>query len=257
MLTAAALVPPTPLLVPGAAGRATVLQPERDAALAAAGGLVASAPELVVVLTATGPWLDGPARPSLGAAGIPDADLGWPGATSGPVVTHVPSAVGLRLLARVGWRGPTALRAAAGAEAGGRNGVGSRRARGRPDGTALADRGSALVADRPAALLVVAGGSVRRGEAAPLAPDPRAAEADEAFLRWLRNGCPGDVPIDAGTAEELGADLWAPAQVLGGALADARRAGDRIAADVALTDPFGAAYLVGSWMVDRSGDVGP
>jgi hypothetical protein len=247
VLTAAALVPPTPLLVPGVSGRTPVLQAERDAALAAVGRLVASAPEVVVVVTATGPMLDGPVRPSLGAAGVPDADLAWPGPSLGAVVTHVPSAVGLHLLQRAGWGGATQLRPAAG---------GARTDRAPDDpggddgwsGAALARRGAALVADRPTALLVVAGGSVRRGDAAPLPADPRAAGADEALLAWLRGGCAGPVPIDRAMAAELGIDLWAPAQVLAGALAQAREGARGLVADVALADPFGAAYLTGSWI---------
>lgn len=226
VLTAAALVPPTPLLVPGAAGRAVVLEAERTAALEAVRRLVASGPDVVVVLSADGPGTDAPGRATLAGAGVPDAMLGWsPEERPGAVVTHVPSAVGLLLLERAGWHGRTVLR---------------------PAGS------SADAPDRegPFALLVTAGGSVRRGDGAPLPADTRAAAADAALLGWLRASCAGPCPVDPGTAAELGMDLWAPAQELAGSLGRARdHCG--VTADVLLSDPFGAAYLVGTWTVTR------
>lgn len=226
MLTAAALVPPTPLLVPGAAGRAAVLEAERAAALTAVRRLVASRPGVVVVLSADGPETDAPGRATLAGAGVPDAMLGWrPEERPGAVVTHVPSAVGLLLLEQAGWHGRTVLRSAgSSADAQGREG--------------------------PFALLVTAGGSVRRGDGAPLPADVRAAAADDAMLAWLRASGAGPCPVDPGAAAELGADLWAPAQMLAGALERARGQGG-VAADVLMTDPFGAAYLVGTWAVSR------
>src|SRR5689334_178266 len=107
MLVAAALVPDTALLVPGAAGEADVLVGLRTAAVEAV-DVVVEAEVRTVVVVAPGPVareLSGTVRPSLGAAGVPDDLLWWPVdpvALPGPGrdVPAVASAIGLHLLAR-------------------------------------------------------------------------------------------------------------------------------------------------------------
>src|SRR4051794_10443356 len=128
MLLAAAVLPETALLVPGAAGRAEVLGDVRDAALAAvsAGPPAPPAPRALaavsavlrarperVVVVAPGPEpreLPGPVRAGLGAAGVPDAALGrpLPGAP-GAAMAGVGASVGLILLDRVGASVPVSV----------------------------------------------------------------------------------------------------------------------------------------------------
>src|SRR5690554_2389637 len=75
VLIAAALVPDTALLVPGASGRSELLAAERSAALEAVRRVVAAGPGRLVVVAAPaprGPGLrtTGPVRPTLAAAGL-------------------------------------------------------------------------------------------------------------------------------------------------------------------------------------------
>lgn len=140
MLTAA-LVPDTPLLVPGVSGRAEVLTGLRAAAVRAAATVVAAEPEVVVVVAPgrADRELTGPFAASLAAAGVPDTALGWPaevvaglGGPAGqeptarpasaaqPTLGPTPAAgsppavapaglganVALLLLAQAGWTGP-------------------------------------------------------------------------------------------------------------------------------------------------------
>ncbi|MCU1432064.1 MAG: hypothetical protein JWP95_1169, partial [Actinotalea sp.] len=82
MLVAAALVPQTALMVPGAGGSATVLADARAAALTTLADVIATDPDLVVVVVPGA--VDGSqvlpprqGRPTLAAAGIPDTALPW------------------------------------------------------------------------------------------------------------------------------------------------------------------------------------
>jgi len=115
----AVVLPGTPLLVPGAAGAAPVLDETRAAALAALSRLVdgvrpvradGTAP-VVVVAPGTAPTR-GPARASLAPAGVADGWLEptWAVATrpAGPDVSVAGTAasVGLLALAGAGWTGP-------------------------------------------------------------------------------------------------------------------------------------------------------
>ena len=110
MLVAAALVPDTALLVPGAAGTASVLDGLRSAALHAVAHVVALVGTGTVVVVAPGPAhreLAGTVLPSLGAAGVPDHLLGWPVRPvalpgRGSTDPSVPSSVALHLLTRAG-----------------------------------------------------------------------------------------------------------------------------------------------------------
>ncbi len=244
MLVAAALVPPTALLVPGAAGRATVLEPERGAALAAVGAILAAQPEVVVVVVPGAARAEGRLRPTLTAAGVPDA--AWRGATAGQlppprpagpteppatsevVVDDVAAAVGLWLLDRAGWAGPTRVL-----------GVGEL---GSPDAGPRTGLAAAELAgpERVGALLV-GGGSARRGPDAPLAEDPRAEAADAALAAWLETLGPAGPPgLDDALVAELAISALGPARVLVG-LPGLGCTG------VSSFVPFGATYLVATW----------
>ncbi|MHA7617704.1 hypothetical protein ACX12M_04240 [Cellulosimicrobium cellulans] len=132
MTARAVVLPGTALLVPGAAGAASVLGPVRDAALAALADLVAGPPDeagaTAVVVVAPGvEGTRGPARASLAAAGVADRwiDPAWAAATRpfDRPVAGTAASVALLALAGAGWTGPVdvvelgcaATRSAAGA----------------------------------------------------------------------------------------------------------------------------------------------
>ncbi len=238
MLVAAALVPPTALLVPGASGGTPVLGVERSAAVAATTALRAAQPDVVVLVA---PSRDAPVHttghlhPSLAAAGVDDGCLGWaPRATYGRgpaiLVDDVPAAVGLLLLDRAGWTGPVELA-----------GVGLAPAE------ELRTIGTRLVADRATALLLVGGLSARRGPDGPLASDERAAVLDDAMVSDLSDL--GDAArsrlaaVSPQLALELAISAWAPCQVLLGAVPDEPPAAVRHH----VSAPFGATYACLSW----------
>lgn len=256
VLALAAFVPESALLVPGAAGRAVVLEDVRAAALDAVREVVAAAPDRVVVV-APGPVdrvLGGPVRPSLAAAGIHDADLGWampgdrprsapaepahgspPLALPDAVVPAVGASVALLLLAHAGWAGrATVVEVGPGAD-------GARAA-------ALRTRGAGLAAGADRVALVLAGSlSARHGPDGPRADDERAAPFDAAALADLALGDrPARLRLGAipGTlAEELVVTAWAPLQVLLGAAAD-------LPVEAAVrhaSAPFGVMYAVAVW----------
>ncbi len=227
VLVAAALVPDTVLLLPGAAGGASDdpgLVRLRDAALAAVRAAVAPAgapgtdarPRVVVVApgradrSATGDVPLGAA-----AAGVPDRLLAWPvptlrlaAAPGGPPPVPgplgVPASVGARLALRVGADVRHVVE------------VASR------DAAALREAGARLCADGPTALVVVGSGSARHGPDAPLADDPAARPVDAALAAAL-TGAGRDArdllaDLDGARAQALAVSGWGPWQVLVGAL---------------------------------------
>ncbi|MCV2393457.1 hypothetical protein OEB99_03980 [Actinotalea sp. M2MS4P-6] len=230
MLVAAVLIPPTALLVPGAAGRADVLVEERRVAREAVAGLVAAGPEAVVVVVPGATRLAGTdLRPSLSAAGVGDR---WSvgSENQGPVVTDVPASVALWLLAQAGWGGPVEVIGVAGAD---------------PEVLAAPLRGPGRVA-----AVVVGGGSVRHGADAPLAGDPEATDVDGALVDWLHGltGGPHPPVPDGALVAHHHLDAVAPARVLAAALP-----GSGLGfAGVTATAPFGATYLVASWRATAS-----
>ncbi|GAA2728491.1 hypothetical protein [Cellulomonas aerilata] len=251
MLDNATLVPDTALLVPGAAGAAEVLPEVRAAAVAAVEALLAASPARVVVVAPgrADRMMPGPFAPTLAAAGIDDARLGWP-LTAGDVHPDVTptrvdgpaSAVALALLARCGWSGPTTLAEVA------------------PPGTEpltvapgraaeLAALGYGLASGPERVAFLVAGSfSARRGSDAPLEHDRRAAAVDGGMLADLADAGPDARVRLAGMAPDLAAELavtaWAPWQLVLGAVP--RRATVR-AAVPHVSAPFGATYAVASW----------
>ncbi|MFF8344316.1 hypothetical protein ACF049_17870 [Cellulosimicrobium funkei] len=115
MTVRAVVLPGTALLVPGAAGAASVLGPVRDAALAALADLVAGPPgeagaSAVVVVAPGAARARGAARASLAAAGVADRwiDPAWAAATR-PLdrpVAGTGASLALLALAGAGWTGP-------------------------------------------------------------------------------------------------------------------------------------------------------
>ncbi|MCC2309130.1 hypothetical protein [Cellulomonas chengniuliangii] len=253
MLAAAALVPETALLVPGAAGRAEVLGEVREAALAAVAQVLAQAPD-VVVAVAPGPLdrlLGDQARPSLRAAGIPDEALGWqPSSSHGDdaVVAGPGASVAMLLLAAAGWQGRTEVvevgqpvpdQADAPSTAacpGQLRALGGRLAQSPPPGARVG--------------LVVAGSlSARHGPDAPLAEDPEAAIVDAALLDAIADAGPEARALLAAAspeaAQRLAISLWGPMQVLLGAVAADARISSEVLASGA---PLGAEHVVATWL---------
>lgn len=252
VLALAALVPDTALLVPGAAGRAVVLQEVRAAALDAAGQVVRALPDRVVVV-APGPvdrTIVGPGRVSLAAAGIDDAALGWvrtghrddgssrEGATPDGAGPATGASVALLLLAQAGWTGPVTVVEVAGESLCGESLCGE----------TLRSRGAQLVTGTDRVALVAAGSlSARHGAQAPHAEDERAAPFDTALLADLALG---DLParhrlsaIDGALAAELVVTAWAPVQVLLGAVGEVPLEAEVLDA----ADPYGVPYVVAVW----------
>ncbi|NUU17457.1 hypothetical protein HP550_09360 [Cellulomonas humilata] len=215
MLVVAALVPDSALLVPGAGGSADPVAGLREAALRAVGEVVASGVRSVVVVApgVVDRVVAGIVRTTLGAAGIPDALLGWPVVevqvdgvgSDGP---SVPGVVALHLLVRAGWTGAVRM-------------VEVTPERGARD---LAALGSALVEPEPTGLVVVGSGSGRHGPDAPLADDPRAPDHDARVLADLADAGPAArarlADDDPALADALAVRGWAPWQVLVGAAGD-------------------------------------
>lgn len=251
VLAIAALVPETALLVPGAAGRAVVLEDVRAAAVDAGCEVVRAVPDRMVVV-APGPRdrvLDWPVRPSLAAAGVDDTGLGWtmpetPLAPGG-AVPGVGASVVLLLLARAGWAGPVTVVEVApspGPPAGTRGGNDTR-------AEALRALGADLVAGSARVALLVAGSlSARHGPRAPHADDERAAPFDAATLADLALADPPARQrlgaVAGSRAAELEVTAWAPLQVLLGAAADGPSPEARVRHASA---PFGVTYAVAVW----------
>ena len=260
MLAIAALVPETALLVPGAAGRAVLLEDVRSASVAAVRQVVRAAPDRVVVV-ATGPVdrvLDGPVRPTLAAAGIDDAELGWavpapaPGTgaaadVAGGVVAALAASVGLLLLGHSGWTGPATVVEVAAPHRDRR--TGTLRSADGDRAKALRALGAELVAGPDRVALVVAGSlSARNGPHAPYPEDVRAGPLDAAVLADL--ACADRAArqrlgaIHGALAAELVLTVWAPLQVLVGAAADVPTLDG---AGWHLVAPFGVTYPVLTW----------
>lgn len=254
MLVAAALVPDTVLLLPGAAGAgsdAPALAGLRAAALTAVGAAAGRAGRVVVVAPGRADrTVAGRVRPGGAAAGVPDHLLAWPvpvltlaPAPGGPPVRPgppgVPAAVGLQLAVR-GAPGNDRLHTVE---------VASR------DAAALRSLGAALTADGPTSLVVVGSGSARHGPDAPLSDDPRAPALDERLARALTTGGTAGrdalAGLDPVLADALAVSGWAPWQVLVGAVdasgAVPRAGGGR--SDVV----HGAAHAAACWYVREEG----
>lgn len=251
MLVNATLVPDTALLVPGAAGAAEVLADVRTAAVDAVRDLVGDgdAPaRLVVVAPGTADRMrPGPFVPTLAAAGVEDAALGWAAPTPHPDVTPTvvdgpAAAAALLLLAHAEWAGPVTL-----VEVAPPGEEGWTRAPGR--GAELAALGQGVTAGVERVGVLVAGSlSARRGPDAPLPEDDRSVAVDGAMLADLADAGPDARTrlsvMAADLAAELAVTAWAPWQVALGGVPRRTQVRARVHHVAA---PFGVTYVVASW----------
>jgi hypothetical protein len=216
MLVAAALVPDTALLVPGAGGVADLGATLRAAALTAIRDVTRHEGRVVVVAPGRsdrrlGSW----ARASLGSAGVPDELVGWPPPAhvlqaTGPVAGTAASAA-LFLLTQHGVAAADVVEVGAAV-------VGPDR------GAELRALGRGLADERPTTFVVVGSASGRHGPDAPLADDERAPAYDEQVVADLADAGPAArgrlASLDRVLAAELAVTGWGPWQVLLGALRD-------------------------------------
>ncbi|GEA80169.1 hypothetical protein [Cellulomonas uda] len=253
MLVAAALVPDTVLLVPGASGRTDAAGALRAAAVEAVASAVRAADRVVVVAPddgAAGSTTDdvvalaGPVSASLAPVGVPDhllADAvgGDPIAVSSVRtqerrVAPPGASLALHLLAAAGWSGPPGCLVVARTPRAGAAG-------------ALRTAGRAAVGEGRTALVVVGSASGRHGPDGPLADDPAAPAYDARLIADLAAADPDALDrlagLDAGEAAALAVTGWGPWQVLLGALD-----GARVVADVRGVLLLGAQHVVGTWV---------
>lgn len=229
MIVAAAVCPSPPLLARELTGRAEVLPELRDACAAAAGHLLAAAPDVIAVVGAgqeTATWdpddrLDLSAYAPLAATGRP--------VTRQPGKPGLPLALGIGalLLDEAGYAGPRVLQAVDESA----------------PAAACLRLGRDLAASAPrAALLAVGDGSARRGLDAPGYVDKRAVPFDDAVRDAMREG---DMAALAGLEADLSRDLMATGRAAWQVLAGAYQGTSRPAAAIRYAaDPFGVAYLV-------------
>jgi len=252
----AAVCPHPPLLLPGVGGAGDPVPLLRDACRRAVAQLLAAGPQRVVVVggaAATGVW-----DPAAGL-GIGRFTAGRVGAAAGSgEALPLALAVGQVLLDDAGWAGPRVLQAVA-ADAPTQDclELGRRLLQGGGDESGDSDVGDGDVGDGDVGdggaarvgLLVLGDGSARRTLKAPGYLDARAEPFDAA----ARAGLSGDLNalrrLDPALAAELlvaGRAAW---HVLAGAAA--ANGGDAVGAPSAAIsfadDPFGVAYVVGSW----------
>ncbi|MBN9373864.1 MAG: hypothetical protein J0I40_00425 [Cellulomonas sp.] len=243
MLVAAALIPDTALLVPGAGGVADRGATLRAAALTALRDVTRHEGRVVVVAPGRsdrrlGPW----ARASLGAAGVPDELVGWPPPAlerpaptmTGPVA-GISASAALLLLAHDGVAAADVVE------------VGPAEARpGR--GGELRDLGRELADEGPTTMVVVGSASGRHGPDAPLADDERAPAYDEQVVADLADAGPAARArlgsLDRVLAGELAVTGWGPWQVLLGALGADEVVARRVHREVLA----GATHAVLTWV---------
>jgi hypothetical protein len=244
MLIAGAVCPHPPLLIPAALGAAASSPPAELCKVAAAAalavrGLVASRPDLVVVVGAGTADLEygGDAAGGLHDFGIP-LTVG-----AGEPVLPLPLTVGRWLLERAGadGRAPGEPAPAVAFQEVDQRGSASRCAR---LGAALAARAQRV------AMLAMGDASARRARGEPGAPDPAAQDYDDdvaealaaADTQWLAR-------LDPALDDQLGVAGRAAWQVLGGAAAGCRLQGRLLC----MTAPYGVTYLVASWEASHDG----
>ncbi len=239
VITAAAFVPSTPLLVPEAAsGAAGELAAVRDAALAALSAALGTAPQRVAILGATSRVIGTPeprgiatyrrGTGSLRGFGV-GLDVPLDPSAPGAQPLSLASTVGAWLLAQTGWAGQRLAVELDPAS----------------DDASLDAAGAALVDDVPTVLLVVADGSAARTEKAPASLHPEAAVFDESVAKALASGDPAQLAaLDPSTAIAVtagGRPAWRTASA---ALQGTAYAAELLADDA----PYGVGYLVARWI---------
>jgi hypothetical protein len=233
-LVAAAVCPHPPLLVPEVSAREPVAA--RAPALEAARRLVASRPEVVVVVgddretTA----YTGSDSGSFDGFGVDLRVSLGPRACDGQAVLPLSLTVGAWLLRRTGWTGD-------------RQGYGISRRAGAAD--AAAAGGAIAGLGERVALLVMGDGSARRGPKAPGSEDDRARGYDAAVGAALAAADPAALlALDPDLALDLLATGRASWQVLAGAALAAGAPAGGWLGDLTYDDaPFGVGYFVASW----------
>ncbi|MEV1330498.1 class III extradiol dioxygenase subunit B-like domain-containing protein [Micromonospora costi] len=231
-LVAAAVCPHPPLLVPEVAGAAAPeLDDLRAACDTAVARLLATAPE-VVVLVGDGPvtaWIRPPATGSLQPWGV-DLDVPLdPAQPDRGAVLPLSLTVGAWLLARHDAAAPpAAVQVAADT-----------------DPTGVRDLGAQIAAQR-AALLVLGDGSACRGEKSPGYQDPRAEPYDSMVAAALAGAdAEALLGLDPVLSAELKVAGRAPWQVLAAA---ARATGGDWRGELHYdAAPYGVAYFVATW----------
>jgi len=229
VLVAAACCPHPPLLVPEVAqGAAGHLDAVREACTVAVDSLLASGPEVVVILgsgPAPGHWPTNTGG-TLAGHGV-DVRAGG----TGPLVLPLPQTVGAWLLDRAGWTGPRAYVAVS-------------------PGQHPADAEPGLLAGpegERTGVLCMADGSAKRSPAAPGHLDARAEGHDAAVARaWAAGDAAALANLDAG----LAAQLWvggSPAWRALGTAALARSSAPLMAVLLHESAPLGVGYLVATW----------
>jgi hypothetical protein len=247
MLIAGAVCPHPPLLIPAALGAAAddppaELRTVADAAALAVEGLLASRPDLIVVVGGA------PADHEYDAEA--SGDLRGFGVTAavgvGEPVLPLSLTVGRWLLERAGVLGAgSSCRGAAGPA------VTFRAVNQRALRADCLRLGEKIAGRAPrVALLAMGDASARRARAAPDVPDPQAEEYDEdvaealaaADARWLAR-------LDPALDDELAVAGRAAWQVLAGA-ANGQRLHGRLRC---MAVPYGVTYLVASWEEPETG----
>ena len=238
MITAAAFVPSTPLLVPEAAsGAAGELGLDRDAALSAVREVLATGPQRVVVIGTTSRTIGTPEPHGIAtyAAGTGSLrgfgvalDVPLDPTTPDAQPLSLPSTVGAWLLAQTGWSGERLAVELDPAS----------------DDAALDACGASLATGGATALLVVADGSASRTEKAPASLHPDAAAFDESVAKALASGDPAELaaldPLTAVAVTASGRPAWrVAAAALQGTAYDAELLADEA--------PYGVGYLVARW----------
>lgn len=237
MLSAAAIVPAAPVLVPELAqGARSELDGCRAAIGAALAQVLTPVPQLVVVVGAGDRTRrhESGTPGSLACVGVDVAvrlGVGQADASTPPLPLSL--TLGAWVLGRAGWSAQvTGLELAA------------------DEAPQVCLGAGAALADDPAriVLLVVADGTARRGPKAPGYTDERALGFDE---RWVRAVAAGDADvlatIDPGEADELMMAGRAPLQVLAGAARGLSFRADLLYRD----DPYGVQYVVATWRRGR------
>ena len=226
MLSAAAFCPHPPLLLRELGGRADPVAELRAVVVAAVREVVTGRDRVVVVAP-----VDDPSAPT-----VDPYDLRRLGTARPPTGSRTELSVGVarRLLDEAGWTGPVEVVPVPWDL---------------PEEEVDALAGRVVSGPSSDALLVLADGGARRGQAAPGYLDERAFGFDDDLAAALADGDARALrDLDADLARELMVQGRTPYRVLGAAALAALPDGAKPRARLAhRSDPFGVTYLVGTW----------